>query len=236
MSLTNRKYKGVLVILGITISLILNLYLIDESRISAHSSIAYPSQIFSIWNDTSPTINGLIAFNSKSNNPEWSFAAIYDLYDYSNAISGKLFLQNDNVNLYIGLDGIIFQDANPATDWGCTVYFDLDHNGYLSSADRSLYFVSNNTDDYVIFRAYNSISKNWYTTDWGNPGTTLIPSGILLATSFGLSDFNDLTAHRQYEIKIPFSALASSTGKTIGIAFEVTDDYNSQNAGITWLY
>ncbi|HUT80764.1 MAG TPA: FG-GAP-like repeat-containing protein [Candidatus Bathyarchaeia archaeon] len=210
--------------------------MINYSEINAHSSVAYPSEIFSIWNGTSPTLNGLIDFSSKSNNQEWSYTAIYDLYDYTNAISGKLLLQNDNTNLYIGLDGINYHDATPTTDWGCTIYFDLDHNGFLSSVDRTLYFISNSTDDFVIFRGYNANTKNWYVLEWGNPGTTLTTSGILLDTNFDTSDFNNVTNHRQYEIKIPFSALASSTGKTLGIAFEVTDDYNTQNAGITWPY
>ncbi|NHJ85987.1 MAG: hypothetical protein FK734_11030, partial [Asgard group archaeon] len=232
----NKKINGLAVILLVSIGFTINLYFLDETNVAAHSSIAYPTEIFSIWNSTTPTINGLITFSSKSFNSEWSFAAIYDLYDYSNTMSGKLFLQNDNTNLYIGLDGLNFIDASPLTDWGCTIYFDLDHNGYFSSADRSLYFISNSTDDYVIFRGYDTNTKSWYLLDWANPGSTLTTYNILLATSFGISEFDNVTNHRQYEIKIPFTALDSSTGKTIGIAFEVTDDYATQNAAITWPY
>ena len=71
---------------------------------SAHSKHATPTEIFSLWNDTSPTLDGRIHFNSSSLNTEWSSAAVYSMFDFDENLDSKVLLQNDNINLYIGLD------------------------------------------------------------------------------------------------------------------------------------
>ncbi len=203
---------------------------------SAHSSIAYPTEIFSIWNGTNPTIDGSIHFAFQGVVDEWVYAAVYDMYDSTNAIGGKLLLQNDNTNFYIAIDATNFQVMTPTADWGTTIYFDVDHNGVLSSTDKSIRFISNSADDYVEYRQYNELASKWDVIEWRNPGMTLPASGIYFDTAFTTSAFDNITNHRQYEIRIPFTAISSGLGNSSGIAFEATDDYSDQYAAITWPY
>lgn len=203
---------------------------------SAHSSIAYPTEIFSIWNGTNPTINGSIHFTFQGVADEWVYAAVYDMYDSSNAMGGKLLLQNDNASLYVAIDATNFQVLTPIAEWGTTIYFDIDHNGVLSSTDKSIRFISNSTDDYVEYRQYNELLSRWNVIEWRNPGMTLPVTGIYFDTAFTTSAFDNITNHRQYEIKIPFTAISSGPGNSSGIAFEATDDYSDQYAAITWPY
>ena len=99
---------------------------------SAHSSLATPTEIFSLWNDTSPTLDGSIHFNSSSLATEWSAAAVYSMFDYDENFDSKILLQNNNTNLYIGLDLVNFQTETPVTIWGAAVYIDRDQNGIFN--------------------------------------------------------------------------------------------------------
>ncbi|MCK5047304.1 MAG: hypothetical protein KAS22_12035, partial [Candidatus Heimdallarchaeota archaeon] len=104
---------------------------------SAHTSKATPTEIFSLWNDTSPTIDGKIYFNSSSLATEWSAAAVYSMFDFDENFDSKILLQNDNTNLYIGLDMVNFQTETPVTIWGAAVYIDRDQNGIFTNNDRA---------------------------------------------------------------------------------------------------
>lgn len=210
--------------------------LYDSSHfIVSHSSIAYPTEIFSLWNNTIPTIDGTISFASGDISKEWSSAAVYNLYTNTNGLGGKLLLQNNDANLFIGMDIINFQVDDPITSWGSSIYFDVDHNGILSPSDRLVRFTDNSSGQYVEFLSYSDSSMVWLLIEDGSLGISLT-SGILFSSSFQISEFEDVNAHRQYEIKIPFSAISSSAGDALGIGFEATDNYPSQNAGITWPY
>ncbi len=225
--------KAVLVLVVMLFSLVFTGFTFNPQLISAHSPIAYPAEIFSIWNNTSPTLDGSIDFNPQNTSKEWAYAAVYDLYDENTTVSGKLFLQNDNESFFIGLDVISFETEDPVTDWGMTIYFDVDHNGFLSDSDKSIYFVSNSSDDFVIYRDYSISEHGWTVIESNNPETSL-PSGIYLATDFSQSAFENDTDHRQYEIEVPFTTISSGTGKSSGIAIEVTNDFATNSAGITW--
>ncbi|MHA1463042.1 MAG: hypothetical protein ACTSQ0_08235, partial [Candidatus Heimdallarchaeota archaeon] len=228
--------KAILVLALMFGSLILTNLTFDYQPIRAHSQIAYPTEIFSIWNNTSPTLDGSIDFDFQDISEEWAYAAVYDIYDETSAIGGKLLLQNDNDSFFIGLDATSFDTEDPATDWGVTIYFDVDHDGFLSDSDKSIYFISNSTDDFVIYRDYSLSEHGWTVVESGDPETTLATSGIYLATDFLKSAFENDTNHRQYEIQVPFTAISSGPGKSLGIGFEVTEDFATNSAGITWPY
>ena len=70
--------KTLLIISILVITVILSLNNFNPINVKAHSPFAYPMEIFSLWNDTSQTIDGKIMFTPSSLSGEWSSAAIYD--------------------------------------------------------------------------------------------------------------------------------------------------------------
>ena len=99
-------------------------------------------------------------------------------------------MQNDNTDFYIGVDATAFDVIEPLTDWGLSIYFDVDHDGFLSDSDKSVYFISNATDDYVIYRDYSTSEHSWLVSESGAPDTTLPSSGVYFATDFSTSRFD----------------------------------------------
>ncbi|NHJ32965.1 MAG: VCBS repeat-containing protein, partial [Asgard group archaeon] len=201
---------------------------------SAHTNHATPTEIFSLWNDTSPTIEGQIYFNSSSLTTEWSAAAVYSMFDNTEDLDSKILLQNDNTNLYIGLDLVNFQTETPVTIWGAAIYLDKDQNGIFTSTDRAI-ILKADPGAVVYYRSYNEETNTWIEIESSSPGTPLAGSQILMSTAFAESYFEP-TSHRQYEIRIPLAILGISTGNITGIGFEAFESYDSFEEEITWPY
>ncbi|MCK5184848.1 MAG: VCBS repeat-containing protein, partial [Candidatus Heimdallarchaeota archaeon] len=198
----------------------------------AHSAIAPPKEIFSLWNDTSPLIDGAIGFSPIDLSVEWSSAAVYSMFDDTQTPSSKLILQNDNTNLYIGLDMIEYQVADPAVRWGCAIYLDRDHNGVFGPEDRSIVFMDNGTQN-VFYNQYQTGSNPWLELEFEDPGVPLSGSNILVDHDFTDSYFES-NDHHQYEIRIPLSILQIAPGNITGFAVEAFDDYSDLDRTITW--
>ncbi len=216
--------------------LVLSPFLINKIQISGHSTVAYPTEIFSIWNNTAPNINGQINFAHDDMNQEWTSAAVYNLYNSTDQVGGKLFIQNNDAYLYIGMDILNFLVDDPIPAWGSSIFFDIDNNGLLDSTDRLIRFTSNSSGEFVEFLSYSTVLVAWSLIESGSLDIPLTSSGILVSTSFNPSDFDMSNNHRQYEFKIPFTAISSSSGDTLGIGFEATNNYGLSNAGIIWPY
>ncbi|MHA1212874.1 MAG: hypothetical protein ACTSSH_10475, partial [Candidatus Heimdallarchaeota archaeon] len=227
------KVQFILAVLALSIIVAINSKNLTYS--SAHSTTAYPSEIFSIWNNTDPTLDGQINFKHTDQTTEWAYAAVFNMYDSSNSIGGKLVIQNSNSDLFVGLDGLDFTvELPPLKDWGATIYFDIDHNGYLTTIDRAIRYLFNSSGSFVEFLQFNPQSDSWVALESGSLSVALAFSGIVVSSSFSDSGFDNVTDHRQYEIKIPFAAISSGPGKSLGVAFEMFDDYSDNTAGITW--
>ncbi len=201
---------------------------------SAHSSLATPTEIFSLWNDTSPTLDGTIYFNSNSLATEWSAAAVYSMFDYDENFDSKILLQNDNTNLYIGLDLVNFQTETPVTIWGAAVYIDRDQNGVFTNNDRAI-ILKADPGAIVYYSSFSDATKTWIEIESNTPGVPLPASQILMNTAFDSSYFES-NNHRQYEIRIPLAILGISTGNITGIGFEAFESYDSFDEEITWPY
>ncbi|MCK5184302.1 MAG: hypothetical protein KAQ95_08350, partial [Candidatus Heimdallarchaeota archaeon] len=201
---------------------------------SAHTNKATPTEIFSLWNDTSPTIDGKIYFNSSSLATEWSAAAVYSMFDFDENFDSKILLQNDNTNLYIGLDMVNFQTETPVTIWGAAVYIDRDQNGVFTNNDRAIILKAD--PGAVVYYSYFSDSiKTWIEIESNSPGIPLAGSQILMNTAFNKSYFES-TNHRQYEIRVPLAILGILPGNITGIGFEAFESYDSFNEEISWPY
>ncbi|HUT80401.1 MAG TPA: Ig-like domain-containing protein [Candidatus Bathyarchaeia archaeon] len=233
-SFFNRKNKIYLIITIFILTFFLTNKQFQPTNVRAHSSVANPKEIFSIWNNTAPTIDGGILFTPYSLSGEWSSAAVFDLYDITNAAKGKLLLQNDNTTLYIGLDCTTFTTEYPITDWGAKVYLDMDHDGLLSSNDYMVKYSYSGGTELVELYSYNIALKNWMVLESGSPGSPLPSSGIIADTDFKKTAFNNVTSHRQYEFKIPYGV--PITNYIIGAAFEATTNLASFSKSITWPY
>ncbi|MBD3189058.1 MAG: hypothetical protein GF308_00355 [Candidatus Heimdallarchaeota archaeon] len=213
---------------------------IPMNNVRAHSDYAWPTEIFSLWNDTNPVLDGQIEFSTQDVSAEWSGASINLIFDYQYQVSGVLLLQNDDDSLYVAMDMIYQQEESPPTTWGCAIYFDSNHDGYLTSFihDRALFILTNHnseTDTIVYWTGYDAPSENWVIEESDSTGTTL-PSGIFADTAFAGSIFNE-TAHRQFELKIPFDAINSFSGDMMGIGFESFEDFDDYtNDAVTWPY
>ncbi|MBD3192697.1 MAG: hypothetical protein GF308_18810 [Candidatus Heimdallarchaeota archaeon] len=203
-----------------------------DNSVHGHSTRASPIELFSLWNDSSPLINGEISFTQSENSNEWSSAAIYPMFDADFSPTAKLFLQNDNDNLFIGMDMTNQQTENPPSKRGCGIYLDRNHDGRLNSDDRAILLFEDSSDSHLIYYQY---SNGWQTLEQGDPGDTLPTSQIKADDYFGSSAF-ETTAHYQYEIKIPLSELNSQSGRILGISFEAFENYNSNDEEITWPY
>jgi hypothetical protein len=207
-------------------------------RTDAHSPEAMPIEIFSIWNNTAPTIDGQIGFTAYDQSGEWSSAAVYNLYDMGGLKKGKLILQNDDNNLYVALDCTRFLDKLPSIRWGANLYFDLDHNGWLSNSDYWASIENNTGTAIVQLKRYVEASSSWLVMDTGAPGSTLTDGTVTMVanTDFAKSAFNNITEHRQYEFSFHYSSLVipSINDKTIGFAAEASPHLNTDINGITW--
>ncbi|MHA1121196.1 MAG: hypothetical protein ACTSPC_00105, partial [Candidatus Heimdallarchaeota archaeon] len=199
---------------------------------NAHSAVASPKEIFSLWNDTSPLLDGALGFSPVDLSVEWSSAAVYSMFDDTQSPSSKLILQNDNTNLYIGLDMTEYQVADPAFRWGCAIYLDRDHNGIFGPEDRSIVFMKNTTGQYIFYNQFQVGSNPWLELDNGVPGIAL-GSNILVDHDFTGSYFES-NDHHQYEIRIPLSILQITPGNVTGFAAEGFDDYSDLAETITW--
>nr|NHJ87424.1 hypothetical protein [Asgard group archaeon] len=228
--------KRIFAIILLTTSFLLPIIMINLPMNfgTAHSAIAEPIEIFSLWNDTAPTIDGTVGFHPYDLSAEWSSAAVYNMYDDTGSPTSKLILQNDDTNLYIGFDMTDYTVQNPSNPWVCAVYMDRDHNGILTEYDRVVFYYSNNTaNDYVLLYQYNPSSDTWDLIEWELPGTLLPVSNILIDTDFTSSYF-EASSHRQYEIRIPLSFLKVTLGNVTGIGFESFDNYWLPTGSITW--
>jgi hypothetical protein len=201
---------------------------------SAHSTQATPTEIFSLWNDTSPTLDGRIYFNSSSLAAEWSAAAIYSMFDFDENLDSKVLLQNDNTNLYIGLDLVNFQTETPASIWGAAIYIDRDQNGVFTNNDRAV-ILEADSGAVVYYSSYNDETETWTEIESNSPGLPLAGSQILMNTAFDGSYFETIS-HRQYEIRIPLVILGITAGNITGIGFEAFESYSSFDEEITWPY
>ncbi|MCF2143337.1 MAG: VCBS repeat-containing protein [Candidatus Heimdallarchaeota archaeon] len=240
--LSFKKYqiKSSLILAVICISTIFTvlIYTSPSNFGDAHSKNAEPLELFSLWNNTAPVIDGLINFNLTNIAAEWSGAAVYSLYDDIQTATSKLLIQNNNSYLFLGLDMTDYLVQTPANPWGMALYFDLDHNGILTTGDRQILFVDNtslsgNTGQFVLLKGYSESSRQWNELENGVLGTPLTNSKILVNSGFGSSYFNSAN-HRQYEIRIPLSVLSKSPGEILGFACEGFDNFLSLSATITW--
>ncbi len=200
---------------------------------SGHSSNAVPIALFSLWNDTAPTIDGQIVFNSSSLSTEWSAAAVYYLVDKVNSPDSKLLLQNNDANFFVGLDATS-QLSDPVTTWGFGVYLDRDHNGILTSFDRAIFLNDSGSGEIVSYNYYSQTIKNWIEIDSGPVGIAFT-SGILVSTAY-TDSFFESNNHRQYEVRIPFTEINVQSGEVTGMAFEIFQDFENNDDEITWPY
>ncbi|MFW9922293.1 MAG: Ig-like domain-containing protein [Candidatus Thorarchaeota archaeon] len=226
-----KSYKSFLIVSVIVLSAILAVNSSKPSDVYGHTPIALPMEIYSIWNDTAPNINGRIHFNTTFPATEWNMAAIYNLYDYSQNVRGKVLIQNDDTYLYIGMDVIAHIIEDPILEWGASIYLDCNHNGLLDTYDRALIFTNNITGEFVEFQ--RPVANTWVTIEDGTPGTELPTYHMLVDTDFASSTFLDVS-HRQYEFRLRLSDLNIWSNEMIGIQFEATNKRISRSGSLLW--
>ncbi|HUT80402.1 MAG TPA: hypothetical protein VMZ29_04290 [Candidatus Bathyarchaeia archaeon] len=226
---------GTLIIAIVILTTILSVNQLKYKTGFGHTKTASPIEIFSLWNDTSPTIDGKIVFNSSSLLTEWSAAAVYSMYDKDESFAGKILLQNDDNNLYVALDLANYQDSLPSSIWGSAIYLDRDHDGLLSNFDRAITYKENITGQFVLLSYFSTTKNNWIEMEAGTVGTPLPISNILVDIDFTNSFFEQVN-HHQYEFKIPFSIINSGPGKISGIGFEAFENFLGNDEEITWPY
>lgn len=230
------KITRVVILVLISVSVFLPI-LIYNSPINfgkAHSVNTIPKEIFSLWNNTIPTLDGTIGFVAANMSYEWTSAAVYDMFDATNNPSAKVLLQNNDVNLFIAFDMTEYQtDPNPST-YGCAVYLDRDHNGFLNSADRSVSYkhYANGTEA-VIVEQYSESLETWEIIELGSLGVSLGVSNVLINSAFTNSYFESLD-HRQYELRIPLTFMQVSPGNITGIGLEAFYNYYLADGTTTW--
>jgi len=232
----SRFSKKFLVFALLALTFFIGLSQFKYQPVQAHNPVAFPKELFSLWNDTAPTINGMVDFTPFDKSGEWSSAAVYNLYDGFEAPDGKLLLQNDNSNLYVGLVIPSLTVEIPSAVWGAIVYLDMGQDGLFNDDDYLLTYVYNNTVESVAFFGYSNGLNDWYLIDGpGLPGATLPITGMVGDSYFGKSNFDNTTAHRQYEFKLPYQS-GLNNDEIIGIGFLATDDYLDMTKGKTWPY
>ncbi|NHK32277.1 MAG: hypothetical protein FK730_13060, partial [Asgard group archaeon] len=203
-------------------------------NIQAHNQQSQPIEMYSLWNDTNPTLDGQINFNSSNLATEWSGAAVYNLFDKDNSIDSKILIKNDNTNLFIGLDLTSYQTETPVSDWGTSIYFDINHNGVLDNLDIAVRYFADGIGEFVYFYSFSELSNQWEIIETENPGVALSNS-VLVNSDFSQSFF-ELLNHRQYEIRIPLSVINKIPGQIIGIGFEAFENFDNFNEELTWPY
>ncbi|MHA1210995.1 MAG: hypothetical protein ACTSSH_00910, partial [Candidatus Heimdallarchaeota archaeon] len=210
-----KNSKQILIIFIMIVTLFLASKNLQNNNVSAHAPFATPVEMFSLWNDTAPTIDGLIGFTPASLKGEWSSAAVYNIYNTLGNPNGKIIIQNSNTHLYVGIDMITQTVESPSTEWGTYIFIDSDHNGLLSSQDYSIVFLANSSGEFVGI--LNAPTGTWELIETGEPGNPLLSSNILMDHEFGKSAFQNTTAHQQYEFRIPYTAISVQAGDIIGI-------------------
>ncbi|MHA1186045.1 MAG: Ig-like domain-containing protein, partial [Candidatus Heimdallarchaeota archaeon] len=201
-------------------------------QVQGHSNNAYPIEIFSIWNDTDPIIDGNVQFSLNSMSAEWSAASVNWMYNRS-LPEGKLLLQNTDDHLYVGMDMINFQDdPETATLWGAAVYLDRDHNGILSDDDRRIRIQESGPDVVVSYDQYINTVAVWQQIDWELAGD--IFSNLIISNMTYSSSVFEANPHHQYEFRIPMGVLKTGPGKVVGIGFEAYTFLADPEAYNTW--
>ena len=139
----SKNLNKILVLISILVlTVILSLNNSNLTNVEAHNPDAYPIEIFSLWNDTSPILDGTIGFTPSNLAGEWSSAAVYDLYDFQGDPDAKLLLQNDNTHLYAAIDATSYLTPDPSGGWGSTLYFDAEHYGVINPNIFAAFVVS----------------------------------------------------------------------------------------------
>ncbi|MBY8995396.1 MAG: hypothetical protein KGD59_12660, partial [Candidatus Heimdallarchaeota archaeon] len=231
----SKKLNKILVIISILVlTVILSLNNFKLTNVEAHNPLAYPIEIFSLWNDTTPTIDGTIGFTPSSLAGEWSSAAVYDLFDFKGDPDGKILLQNDNTHLYVAMDAVSYLTADPAGGWGSTLYLDADHYGVLYSNVFAVAFTRNSSGYHVEIKQSTGQPDEWIVVDYGTVGVPLPITGILVNVGYGKSAFNNLTSHRQFEFSIPYASSGLASGDMFGVGFEIFDGLIAVGKINTW--
>ncbi|TFG01919.1 MAG: hypothetical protein EU542_06095, partial [Promethearchaeota archaeon] len=143
------KFSISIILLFLCSILFYSNYNFQNNSVTAHSNITQPREIFSLWNDSSPDIDGSIDFTANTLSGEWSSASVYQVLDEDELVAGKFLLMNDGSKLHIALDLIYFNDEDPGTPWGISVFLDLNHDARISSVDRKLSFTSDSSGDWI---------------------------------------------------------------------------------------
>ncbi|NHJ32353.1 MAG: hypothetical protein FK732_05790, partial [Asgard group archaeon] len=233
----SKNLNKILVLISILIlTIILSLNNFNLTNVEAHNPEAYPIEIFSLWNNTTPTIDGTIGFTPSSLAGEWSSAAVYDIYDFKGDPDGKLLLQNDNTHLYVGMDAISYNTPDPVGGWGSTLYLDAEHYGVLNPNVFAVAFKRNTTGYHVEIKQSTGQPDEWVVVDYGTVGVPLPITGILVNIGYGKSAFNNLTAHRQFEFMIPYASSGLTGGDMFGVGFEIYDGLIAIGKINTWPY
>ncbi|MFW9923752.1 MAG: hypothetical protein ACFFDW_10755, partial [Candidatus Thorarchaeota archaeon] len=235
-----KKFNKRILLFSILILLFIIPIIINQNKllknVRGHIPSVQPEEIFSFWNNTLiPLIDGTINFNTENDSYEWAPASIYNLFNSAGNPNGKLLLQNDNSYLYIGMDLVNQHTIDPVTDWGMSVYIDIDHNGYLSGADRAIRYSNGSISDDVYFFEYSTSLMDWSEIESGALGEVLPISNVKVDSSFTKSVFEE-NDHRQYEIKIPLSLLKISLGNITGFAIESFENFNGNTDEVSWPY
>ncbi len=221
----------------LTASLFIAIYNFNYTPIRGHSPLAYPKEIYSLYNSTIlPNLDGKIEFNGTDASIEWASAAVYDMYDNLESPRGKVFLQNDDSYLYIGFDMIDYEVEDPATAWGAGIVFDLNHNGILDTSDRYV-SVMNEVNDTLHVDIYRGLSNGqWDLLATDTTGVEIPTYNVTVDMDYSKSFFDSTNSHRQYEFKIDLDTLNKNPGDLFGIGFAATNIYSSGTGSITWPY
>ncbi|NHJ87886.1 MAG: hypothetical protein FK734_20655 [Asgard group archaeon] len=207
-------------IIILVLSLFITIQQFNYTPVRGHNQNSEPIELFSIWNDTSPYIDGTIDFTPYDLSGEWSSAAVYDVYNYLDVPRGKLLVQNNNDTLCVAIDITTFTIRYPSLEWGAAVYLDLDHNGFASQYDYIIKYLNISSVDTLELYSYNPSISTWDIVETGSLGIPMTISGIIFDTSFGKSAFNNASDHRMYEIEIPYTLVIED--RIIGFGVEAT--------------
>ncbi|MHA1124519.1 MAG: hypothetical protein ACTSQX_02715 [Candidatus Heimdallarchaeota archaeon] len=229
----NAKFRLLLIIF---LFIILPLFTSMQYRINdvaGHSRYSAPMEIYSLWNDSSIIVDGVVNFNATNLGSEWSSAAVYNMFDNMNNPHAKILLQNDDTTFYVGIDATEQETDSIITTWGAGVYFDVDHNGELTASDRAIRIFMDSSPSVILYH-YDTNTLSWSELEESTLGVAL-PSGVIGDTSFINSTFKE-NPHKQYEFKIPFSVFNGQAGKIIGASFETFENFLGSWDEVTWPY
>lgn len=164
------------------------------------SNAAYcANQILSVWNPTAPTIDGVV------NAGEWDNAAQYKL------THGKLFVQNDNSNLYLLIDvlGDTTNNNHPADS--ILVVVDIHSDRTIVPFVDTVYYGLSYLPSYMWYGHYDT------TNHWATGETT----NSVLGGGFGPTSLP--RNHRFWEMSIDLSELGIDTSSWLENPSEVAN-------------